>query len=357
MKPFFDSDWIILICALFLCGIGAAIIGSVAQSLLLPQIFFYILGLALFFLFSRLDFRIYNSLSRLLYLGSLVLLLLTLFIGLETRGSVRWITVASFRLQFSEIAKPFLVTALAAFFLDQKRPADFVRSLFLLILPVLFVFKQPDLGSALVYFVSFMAVLFSTGVNLSYFLGILALGLISLPLGWNSLAAYQKNRILSFLNPGVDPLGVSYNAIQAVIAIGSGMLLGRGLGRGTQSHLLFLPEHHTDFIFASVAEELGFLGAAFVLALYFVLIWRIFTVALKSKDKYATAIAVGIGVLILSQVFINVGMNLGLFPVTGITLPLISYGGSSVLATMIGLGIVENIAQSLKSADKIVHIV
>ncbi len=342
----------ILICILLLSGLGTAIIGSVAPTLLWSQITFYLIGLALFFLFSRLDYRIYPNLAKLSYLISLVLLAITLLVGFETRGSIRWIPIGSFRLQFSELLKPVLVGALSAFLLPApKKVGSFLKILFLMALPILLVFKQPDLGSAVVYSVGFLAIILVSGVELSYLLFLFFSTIIALPLGWHFLADYQKNRILGFLNPGVDPLGASYNAIQSVIAVGSGMFLGRGLGRGTQSHLLFLPEHHTDFVFASVAEELGFVGAAFLLVVYFILIWRIFNVSLRCQNRFGQLLGVGLGTILLIQVFINVGMNLGLFPVTGITLPLISYGGSSVLATMISLGVVENIARLSKPDD------
>ncbi|MBI4099702.1 rod shape-determining protein RodA [Candidatus Microgenomates bacterium] len=345
-------DWTIIICTILLCGVGAAIIGSVTPNLVLAQIVFYAVGFGLFFVFANLDYRIFASLAPLAYLVALVLLGVTLLVGLETRGSVRWIEVSSFRLQFSELLKPFFATILGSFLLiPPKSLWSFFKVIILALVPTFLVFKQPDLGSALVYLSGFLAMIFIAGVDLRYLFFSTFAGLVTLPVAWKFLADYQRARLTSFLSPGFDPLGANYNAIQAVIAVGSGMFFGRGLGRGTQSHLLFLPEHHTDFVFASVAEELGFIGAAFVLALYFVLIWRIFSLSLNARDPMAKITGVGIGTFLLVQVFINVGMNLGIFPVTGITLPLISYGGSSVLATMIGLGIVENIACLSKQAD------
>ena len=332
----------ILICILLLSGLGAAIIGSVAHEVLLQQMVFYLVGLALFFLLSRVDYRIYNSLGKIIYLLAIVLLGITLLLGLESRGAARWISVGPFRLQFSEILKPFLVAAFA-FSLPTRR---YLSSLFWIAVPIFLVFKQPDLGSSVVYFAGFLAMIIASGTNIIYLaLSLLGFG-VTAPLVWKLLADYQKNRILSFLSPHIDPLGASYNAIQAIITVGSGMLFGRGLGRGTQSHLAFLPERHTDFVFASLAEEMGFVGAAVLLVVYFLLIWRIFSIAGRTESEAAKLICVGIGVMLLVQVFISVGMNLGIVPVTGITLPLISYGGSSVLATMLALGIVENIASS-----------
>lgn len=316
--------------------------------MLLSQIIFYVAGLCLFFLFSRIDYRIYTSLNKLIYVVAVVLFSITLFLGLESRGAIRWIPIGPFRLQFSEIFKPFLVVSFASLLTQSEKWSikRFLITLLWISLPLFLVFKQPDLGSTMIYTLGFLVMLAVSGVNLSY-LVVSALGLsLTLPLGWRFLADYQKNRILSFISPQADPLGASYNSIQALITVGSGMLWGRGLGRGTQSHLSFLPERHTDFVFASLSEEMGFVGAVVLLAVYFFLIWRVFSVANQAKPKLAQLICVGIGTMLLAQVFINVGMNIGIVPVTGITLPLVSYGGSSVLATMIGLGIVENINRS-----------
>lgn len=341
-------DWAILICILTISGFGAAIISSVAHEVLLSQVVFYIFGLGLFFFFSQVDYRVYSNLGKLVYVIAIVLLSVTLFLGLESRGAIRWIPIGPFRLQFSEIFKPFLVTAFA-FFLsehDSKQLRIYILSLLWIALPMLLVFKQPDLGSTVIYATSFLVMLLASGTNLFYLLlSFVSLGL-ALPLGWRFLADYQKNRILSFISPHTDPLGASYNSIQALITVGSGMFWGRGLGRGTQSQLSFLPERHTDFVFASLSEEMGFVGATALLAVYFFLIWRVFSIASRTSSVTAKYICLGIGTMLLSQVFINVGMNVGILPVTGITLPLVSYGGSSILATMIALGIVENIASA-----------
>lgn len=336
-----NFDWTVLVCVLVLFGLGTAIIGSVAPDFLGSQIIFYLIGLVLFFLFSRIDYKIYESLGKQIYGLSLIFLIITLFVGLESRGATRWISLWGFRLQFSEILKPFLFASLAGF-LTQKQ---YLKSIVLAAIPMLLIFKQPDLGSALVYFLGFLAMIFVSEINLVYLFVAGVGAIIFLPMTWHFLAGYQKTRILSFLNPASDPLGASYNAIQALIAVGSGQLFGWGLGRGSQSQLLFLPEHHTDFIFASLSEELGFLGAGILLIIYFVLIMRILRIA-QNADPLGKFLAVGLGMMLLGQIFINVGMNLGIVPVTGITLPLVSYGGSSILATMISLGIVENIHQS-----------
>jgi rod shape determining protein RodA len=341
-----DFDWLIVVCILLLGAFGMAIIGSVAPTLVASQLGFYLVGLALFFLFAKIDYRIFVSVWRHVYGVALILLVITLILGLESRGAVRWISIGGFRLQLSELLKPFLIASMATFLSNSDNGLKkFLLAAVIGLVPAMLIFKQPDLGSALVYCASFIMMMFASGLSSYYFLASAAFFAILLPIFWHFLANYQKQRILSFLNPQYDPLGASYNAIQALIAVGSGMFLGWGLGRGPQSQLMFLPEHHTDFIFASLAEELGFIGAGALLGIYFVLIWRIFYWAGKSSDPVARILAVGLGTMLLGQVFINVGMNVGVVPVTGVTLPLVSYGGSSILATMIALGMVENIAQ------------
>jgi rod shape determining protein RodA len=328
-----NFDWIIFVCILILCSLGTVVIGSVAPELLVTQIIFYLVGIALFFLFSRIDYQIYSSIWKHLYVGSIILLLITLFLGFESRGATRWISIAGFRLQFSEILKPFLIASIGGYLFEKK---NYISAFILGLIPTILIFKQPDLGSALVYLSGLFSLIFLSGISFSYILFSVVALITVIPVFWHFLADYQKTRILSFINPHSDPLGASYNAIQATIAVGSGMFFGWGLGRGPQSQLLFLPERHTDFIFATLAEELGFFGATMLLIVYFVLFWRI----LNTKN----VLAVSLGLMILFQIFINIGMNMGIIPVTGITLPLVSYGGSSILATMIALGIIENIA-------------
>lgn len=328
----------ILAYAILLCCFGILVINSVAPSLVLAQVTFYIIGVVIFLLFSRIDYRIYQYLAKIIYILVVALLLATLLFGDESRGSTRWVEIVGFRLQFSEILKPFLITSLAWFATISP-----TKAVALGVIPVVLVLKQPDLGSGVIYSLGVGAIIFVSGISLVYlFIAVISL-IAFLPLGWNLLADYQKRRILTFLNPNLDPLGSSYNAIQALIAVGSGQLLGWGLGRGTQSQLLFLPEHHTDFVFAALAEEMGFLGSAILLFIYFVLIWKMWNISFKAESLFGKLIGVGIVAMLLGQVFINVGMNLGIVPVTGITLPLVSYGGSSVLATFVGLGIIQNI--------------
>lgn len=349
MKLFAHFDWIIFVCVVILCGFGSSILLSVAPLQFESQIIFYLMGICLFFLFSQIDYRIYHFLAKPIYIVSLIALVITIVLGFESRGAVRWVSIGSFRLQFSEIVKPFLIAAFAVFLSNMKKNSllSFLKIGLIAIVPFVLIFRQPDLGSALVFLGGFSIMVFVSGVNLYFLGGILAIFVTLMPIFWHFLADYQKLRIVSFISPSADPQGTSYNAIQAVITVGSGMIFGQGLGFGTQTHLLFLPEKHTDFIFASVAEEFGFLITSAMLVVYFILLWRIFSYVSRSKDEATALTLVGVAGFILVQLFINVGMNIGILPVTGITLPLVSYGGSSVLATLISLGIAENIIRTI----------
>jgi len=325
-------------------------IWSLESSLFFTQATFIIIGFLAFLLFSRLDFRIFENLTTPFYVISIVLLFLTFFVGEVTRGSMRWLDFGFFNLQPSEVVKPFLVMFFASQ-LAKELKWGFKRVIkisLLAILPLLFIFKQPDLGSTLVLLASFTGIVFSSRIPKSYLLIGFLIIIFLTPVGWVLLESYQKSRIISFLNPYSDPLGTGYHVIQSVITVGSGGFLGRGLGMGTQSHLSFLPEHHTDFIFASLAEELGFLGAMMVITSYFVLLFRILNIAHKSDSLFGSLIGFGIFSQLLFQVFVNIGMNIGIMPITGITLPLVSYGGSSFVSIMISLGLVESITKSKK---------
>jgi len=346
-KLFSNFDWGILASLIILLILGLAMIRSVAPELFLQQLIYTLLGLLIFFSFSQIDYRIFPRLRNIFYFACLVGLVLTFIFGAVTRGSIRWIQIGGFTFQPSELVKPFLILSFASF-LTTKPITNYqslITNLSLFILPALLIFGQPDLGSSLVVVFFWLAMAFVAGVpwRLVALVGFLAA--IFLPLGWFFLQSYQKTRVLTFLNPFSDPLGAGYNMIQAMIAVGSGQIFGRGLGRGTQSHLRFLPERQTDFIFASLAEELGFLGALFLIFTYAFLLWRILKIASKTKEKFSFLVCLGVFGMLFVQTFINIGMNLGLVPITGITLPLISYGGSSLVATMISLGIIENIAR------------
>ncbi len=266
------------------------------------------------------------------------------FLGPQVRGATRWLEIGSFRLQPSELAKPFFLVSISSL-LVRYPPMTLKRigmHMTLVALPFILVFQQPDLGNALIYLTSWLAMILLSGIPLiAIILGGVITGII-LPLSSYFVKEYQKQRILTFLDPLLDPHGAGYNSIQAMIAVGSGRLLGSGFGRGTQSLLQFLPERHTDFIFASFTEEFGFVGAAALIAIFYLMLWQLLRHAFRVREQlFAHLYIVGLFALLLGHFVINVGMNIGLLPITGITLPLVSYGGSSLLAIFIGLGIYE----------------
>ena len=321
--------------------LGLITVWSTAPELFFSQLEFVIAGFIIVFLLSRFDTGNLFSISTGLYLLSLFLLIFTMVIGRNIRGSVRWINLGFFNLQTSEIVKPFLAIFYASYLSRYKvmKWPDIFKFLFLIIIPVVLVAIQPDLGSALTLICLPLALLVFSG----QFKKLLILGIIifaiGLPLESKILKPYQRQRIETFINPYSDPQGAGYNVIQATIAVGSGGLFGKGVKLGTQSHLNFLPERHTDFIFASFVEEFGLVGATFLLAAYYVIFSTCLTAAKIVKDKKSSLLSLSVFSIFVFQTVVNIGMNLGVMPVTGITLPLFSYGGSSLLsfALLIGL--------------------
>lgn len=340
--------------------LGLVIVSSLMPNLFWQQIAYLGLGWLIFVIFSRIDYRIFEKLAWIIYVGSLIFLITPFVFGTITRGALRWIEIGPFRLQPSEIIKPFLIVFFAFYLSAEGKPKlkRIIGSLLFLGGPLVLVFIQPDLGSSILIFLAWLGILFESGVNLGIILGGIISGLISLPLVWKFfLKDYQRQRIFSFIKPWSDPLGAGYHLIQARVAVGAGQLLGRGLGQGTQSHLRFLPERQTDFIFASLAEDLGFLGVSLLIFCYGFLLFRILKTAQLIQDRFGALICIGVFNLLFFQVFINLGMCLGLMPITGVTLPLVSYGGSSFLSTMTALGIVANIASLKKEREKDIIII
>lgn len=345
-------DWLLLLPAIFLVCLSLLMLfsTSVTQtgtdwSPLIRQASYFLVGLFVFFFFAALDYRLLARYSLWFYLALLGLLVLTYFLGSQTRGSVRWIDLKFVTIQASEFAKPILIVFLAYFFAkaNPNKIWNLILSIVILALPLGLILNQPDLGSSLVIISIWVSLVFVSGLNPFYFGFLLLVPLLSMPVFWHFLKDYQKARIETFLNPNSDPLGRGYNLVQAIIAVGSGQFFGRGLGRGTQSHLNFLPEQKTDFIFATSAEELGFVGIFLLLSLFAFLAYRLFSALSKSRDLEGSLIIVGCLVTIMVQVFINAGMNLGLLPITGITLPFVSFGGSSLISLFALLGLVESV--------------
>jgi rod shape determining protein RodA len=268
-------------------------------------------------------------------------LFVVLIVGIESRGSTRWFEFLGFRIQFSEILKPFLAISFASYLTNLRDSSvkSFFISLALLSPVVLLIFLQPDLGNALIYVFVILLTLLVYGFPFKWFFAGFVAWLISIPFFWLILHDYQKQRILTFLDPSRDPLGHSYNAIQAIIAVGSGMMLGKGFGQGTQSGLRFLPESHTDFIFATLSEQLGFIGAIIVIAAFFYFLFRVYLRIRDNDDKFSKIFSTMVFLIIFVHFFINIGMNLGVVPIVGVTLPFVSYGGSSLLSNFILLGL------------------
>lgn len=348
-KNLFFINWDFLVPVVILVILSLTTLLSINVALFRSQLFFLVISLIAFLFFSQINYQIIKLYSVPFYVTSLVLLTLVLIVGTESRGSVRWIEFLGFRIQFSEILKPFLAISLSSYLASHESYS--LKTFFLIfcfLSPiVVLLFFQPDLGSVMVYFGVTFLILVTSGFPLRFFaLGILSV-VLSFPLFWNILHDYQKQRLLTFLNPN-DPLGSSYNAIQSIIAAGSGMFFGKGFGQGTQSQLRFLPERHTDFIFATISEGLGFIGALVLILAFFYLLYKIYLAFLASNDRFDRFFFIGAFSLILWQFFMNVAMNIGLLPVVGVTLPFVSYGGSSLLSNFILLGAVSALSKRLK---------
>lgn len=342
MKQFY-IDWTFFVTTLAIAGLSLALIWSINPKFFFSQIIFFLVGFLLFFLVSQVNKDTLYSLAKPLYFISCILLIITL-LNPEIRGASRWIDIFGFHMQPSELVKPFIVISYA-YFMSRWQVSNLfalVKIIVIYFLPLLLIFWQPDLGNLIVYFLFLSGMLFANQLDLKIIISGLFLGFLSSPIVWSLLKDYQRERLLSFISPESDPQGASYNAIQAMITVGSGKFFGLGLGRGTQSHLRFLPENHTDFIFASLIEELGFFGGMVLLFLYGFIFWQILKSAASTNDKFCYLVTMGIFSQILSQVFINISMNMGMIPVTGVTLPLVSSGGSSIIATFVSLGIIAS---------------
>ena len=319
------------------------------------QIFWVILGLVFFLVMANLHYRRFWDAAYFLYALALILLFLVFVMGAVRLGAQRWLRLAWFNFQPSEIAKLIMVIFLAKYF--SRKSVDNVSSLVnksgilrSLVLPLIFmlvpaclIIEQPDLGTGAMIMAIFMAILYLSGVRLRQIALFLGSIILLMPVGWHFIRDYQRERLLVFLNPNIDPLGAGYTVIQSKIAIGSGGFLGKGWLSGTQSQLRFLPEAHTDFIFATFAEQWGLLGSLLLLLLYYLLISQGITIGMKTHDNFGRLLSFGISAMLAIQVCINIAMNLGLAPVVGLPLPLMSYGGSSVITTFIALGILVNI--------------
>jgi rod shape determining protein RodA len=349
-----NFDWVLLGWVVIVCGIGIVNLYSAGYNrgegtpLFIKQLYWLGVGLGVMFVTLIYDYRHLEKLSYPIYILSILLLVAVMFGGKMVAGSRRWLSMGPFSFQPAELTKIAIILVLATYFSQRPRLADMrLKDLvvpgILVLIPVALIIKQPDLGSGILVALVAVSIILFVGVQWRT-LGGCALTLVLLsPVIWHFLKDYQRQRVLTFLNPEKDPLGAGYHILQSMIAVGSGQFWGKGFLHGTQSQLYFLPEQHTDFVFSVFAEEWGFVGSAALLLLYMALaLWGL-RVAWDCKDRFGHLLALGVTALIFWQVFINLCMVTGFLPVVGIPLPLFSYGGSSLITTWLGVGFLLNI--------------
>jgi rod shape determining protein RodA len=351
-----NIDWVLIMAVLVVALIGLANLYSsthlytnVGAPLYLKELTYYLFGAAVILLIVSIDYRVLLTLNYPLYAAMILLLVVALAVGKTVGGSQRWIDLGFFRLQPSEPAKLILVVTLASYYYRKETGKgfgllDLAVPALLTALPFLLIAKQPDLGTALLLAFVFVSMTLFVKLRWTTLATLLCLGLSAIPIAWKFfLKPYQRQRVATFLNPENDPLGTGYHIIQSKIAVGSGLIFGKGYLQGTQGQLDFLPERHTDFAFSVWAEEWGFFGSALLIICYFFMILWGLNIAISARDKFGVLLAFGVVSLIFWQAFINLAMVMGLLPVVGVPLPLFSYGGSSLLTNLAGLGLLMNI--------------
>ncbi|MEK7519363.1 MAG: rod shape-determining protein RodA [Patescibacteria group bacterium] len=353
-------DWILITAAILLAGIGlvsiySSSLGKGNFSNFQKQMFFLGVGLILMFLISFSDWRVWKENSYLVLAFYFIVLLgllgLLLFVP-EIRGIRKWYKIGVFSLDPIEFLKIILIILLAKYFsvrhVEMYQIKHILLSGFYIFLPVLLIFLQPDLGSVLILISLWIGILLLSGIKTRHFLILCFLFALVFALSWQfTLKDYQKERIITFVAPQLaDPLGAGWSQAQAKIAIGSGSIFGKGFSRGSQTQYGFLPEPHTDFIFAAIAEEFGFAGVLIVIGLFLIILWRVIKIAILSRSNFPRLLASGFVILLITQTFIHIGMNLGILPIVGVPLPLVSYGGSSLILTFLNIGIIQSIKAS-----------
>jgi rod shape determining protein RodA len=348
-----DLDWPLVILSLLIGATGvlqifSATRGTVWQDAWWKQIVFIAAGLLLMWLATVVDYHALLQHVPAMYILSVIGLAGTLFIGRQVFGSRRWIPLAGgFHFQVSEFVKLVIILLVARFLTDLRADVlearDMLKISGLVGIPMVLVLKQPDLGTALTYTPALLVGMFLAGLRWKYMITIVLLVVLVLPVGWHFLQDYQKARLISFMDPERDPRGTGYQTIQSKIAVGAGGMWGKGVTKGLQTQLRFLPVPHTDFIFSAFAEEHGFVGVVVVLAFYFMLIMQIVQNAQTAPDRAGMYICMGVAAILLFHVLVNAGMVVGRMPTTGIPLPLMSAGGSSVLSNFLMLGLVNNV--------------
>jgi len=358
-----NIDYPFVLALLAILGLSIAVMQSATASFTddfaTRHIRFIVIGLVIMVFILANDYRQWQKYSKYLYAFAIAILFLTLpfLLGHELRGATRWINIGGFTFQTSELAKLLIIIAFADFLAKRQGNLvtfkQFLPCFAFIGIPTLLILQQPDLGTSLVFIAILLGMMFVAGANAKLLVGLFTGGLVAVVgwiytyLRWGSipmpLADFQLGRLTSFLDPAADPTGTGFQLIQSQLAIGSGGITGQGLFQASQIQLRFLPDHHTDFIFSVVGAELGFIGAVILLALYFFLIYRCIYIMAHAKDMFGVLMVAGVTSMFLFHILINVGMTIGIMPITGIPLPLFSYGGTSMISNLIALGIVLNV--------------
>lgn len=352
-----NLDWLLISLITILIAIGLFAINSTTNSLNTNYLYKQIIYVGIFFpimIFIALtDGKIWQKYSYIFYLMGLGMLVATYLFGYKAMGATRWLNLGFFNIQPSEFMKLLLILALAKYFHSRANKIKFYHifiAVCLIFIPFILIFKQPDLGTAIIFATTGIIMLFMVGISMKYFITCGVLVVTSLPFLWSFiLHEYQKNRILTFLSPEEDPLGSGYNIIQSKIAIGSGGFFGKGYMSGTQGQLNFLPEKHTDFIFTTISEEFGFIGAMVTILIYCLIFYRMISITMASKEPFAKFASVGIAMMLMVHFVVNVAMVTGMLPVVGSSLPLVSYGGTMTASTLISFGFILNFALNRKT--------
>lgn len=345
----FDRSLLASALAIFILGLLFLYSSTYASNIdyVLKQTVWFLFGCLIFFLIININYRKIVGIGNIFYFLTLVVLIAVLFLGSRKLGAQRWFSIGAFNIQPSEFAKLFITLSLVQYFAGHKAyltGKNILVPLVMVAVPFILILEEPDLGTALMLIPIVVILLYVWGIPLKYLFSLIACAVLASPLGWFFLKDYQKERLQVFMDPNMDPLGAGYTVIQSKIAVGSGGLFGKGFLSGTQNQLNFLAERHTDFIFSVAGEEWGFFGGLVLLALYYILISRAIKIAEKTDDPCGRLLAGGLSVMLGIQVIVNISMTMGFMPVVGLPLPLVSYGGSSLLVTMMALGVLESIA-------------
>ena len=351
LKKYRNFDWILIAAsgAIFVLGLLCLLSSTYPYNAgyVLKQTMWFLLGALVFIFILNINYRKIVGIANIFYTLVIILLAAVLLFGGRRFGAQRWLAIGFLNIQPSEFGKLFITLSLVQYFVTHKTyraPGDILVPLAMTGVPFCLIMQQPDLGTALMLVPVLLILLYAWNVPFRSLVLIISCGILLTPLGWFLLKDYQKDRLMVFLDPNIDPLGAGYTIIQSKIAIGSGGVMGKGWLSGTQNQLNFLAERHTDFIFSVAGEEWGFLGSMLLIGLYFVLIWRALEIAEKASDPCGRLLGVGLCTMIGIQVVVNLSMTMGFMPVVGLPLPLVSYGGSSLLVTMMALGLLESIA-------------